>query len=52
MTSSQAIVHAVLPDNNPEVSLWHHPILSDDVPVGYIVQRQVELDLLSLPRFE
>jgi hypothetical protein len=52
MTSGQAVVHAILADDNPEVSLWHDPILGDDVPVRNIVQRQVELYLLSLPWLE
>jgi len=38
MTSSQAVVHTILSDNNPEVSLWHDPILSDDVPVRNVVK--------------
>lgn len=37
MTSHQTIVHGILSDNNSEVSFWHDPILSDNVPVGDIV---------------
>jgi len=52
MTSHQAVVHGVLSDDNSKLSLWHDPILGDNVPVGDIIERQVELDLLSLPWLE
>jgi hypothetical protein len=52
MTSGQAVVHTILSNNDPEVSFWHDPILSDDIPVRNVVKGQVELDLLSLPWLE
>jgi len=52
MASGQAVVHTVFADDDPEFSLWHDPILGDDIPVRNIVKGQMELDLLGLPWLE
>jgi hypothetical protein len=39
MTSRQALIHAVLADNDPELAIRHDPILAYHVPVRDIVPR-------------